>query len=293
MSIHGHEVRYLDVGEGPVILLIHGLAGDWRSWRGAIRGLARNHRVLVPDLLGHGASAKPRGDYSIGAYASSMRDLLGVLGVDRATVIGQSFGGGVAMQLAYQHPETCERLVLVDSGGFGREVTALLRAFTIPGIDLLLPVLCPGIARHCGDRISRFVVQRGVRAPNAAEMWLAYRSLTYPDTRRAFVRTLRSVIDIRGQSMSAYDRIYLADSVPTLIVWGGDDPIIPVGHGRLASAAMPGSTLVVFEGVGHFPHVEEPKRFVATVLEFLATTEPTVSDPAKFRARLREYADGG
>ena len=119
VSIHGHEISYRDVGEGPVLLLLHGIAGSSRAWREVMPALAGEYRLIAPDLLGHGESAKPLGDYSLGAYASGLRDFLGVLGVERVTLVGQSFGGGVAMQLAYQHPEVCERLVLVDSGGLG------------------------------------------------------------------------------------------------------------------------------------------------------------------------------
>jgi len=117
VSIHGHEVGYRRGGDGPVILLVHGIAGSSRTWKEVMPALAVDHTVIAPDLLGHGESAKPMGDYSLGAYASGLRDFLGVLGIPRATLVGQSFGGGVAMQLAYQHPECCERLVLVGSAG--------------------------------------------------------------------------------------------------------------------------------------------------------------------------------
>jgi len=113
-------------GEGPVVLLIHGITGDSRQWNQIIPQLADHYTVLAPDLLGHGQSAKPRGDYSLGAYAVSLRDLLIVLGHRRATVVGHSLGGGIAMQFAYEYPVFCERLVLVDSGGLGREVHPLL-----------------------------------------------------------------------------------------------------------------------------------------------------------------------
>lgn len=274
VEIHGHEVSYRDEGSGPVLLLLHGIAGSGRAWREVLPDLARDHRVIAPDLLGHGESAKPIGDYSLGAYASGIRDLLGVLGVERATIVGQSFGGGVAMQLAYQHPELCERLVLVDSGGLGREVNPILRAATLPLAEYVMPVLFPGFVKDRGDAVSRFLRDRGIRSGRAAEVWLAYRSLTETENRKAFVRTVRSVIDPGGQTVSAMDRLYLAAEVPTLIVWGADDSIIPVAHGHAAQAAIPGSRLEIFEGVGHFPHVEAPERFVEVLRDFLATTEP-------------------
>src|SRR5688500_3265578 len=125
--LHGHRVRFHRAGSGPLVVLLHGIASTADTWAPVAGALARRHTVLAPDLLGHGESAKPRGDYSLGAYASGVRDLLAALGHERATFVGHSLGGGVAMQLAYQFPEHCERLVLVSSGGLGRDIPALLR----------------------------------------------------------------------------------------------------------------------------------------------------------------------
>src|SRR3954454_11891864 len=132
IELHGHRVCFRLEGEGPVVVLIHGITGRSAQWEPAIEHLARHHTVLAPDLLGHGESAKPRGDYSLGAYAAGVRDLVAALGHDRATVVGHSLGGGIAMQFAYQFPERVERLVLIASGGLGREVHPILRAATLP-----------------------------------------------------------------------------------------------------------------------------------------------------------------
>lgn len=285
-TIHGHEVTYRMAGEGPAVLLVHGIAGSSRAWREVMPALAERHTVIAPDLLGHGESAKPMGDYSLGAFASGLRDLLEVLGIDRATVVGQSFGGGVAMQLAYQHPERCERLVLVNSGGLGREVSWMLRALSLPGAEYVLPVVAPWFVRDRGDAVSRFIKARGVKAPKAAEMWSAYRSLTETDNRRAFVRVVRGVIDPGGQTVSAMDRLYLAAAVPTLIVWGDADPIIPVSHAHDAHEAIAGSRLEIIEGVGHFPHVEAPERFLEVLEDFLASTDPAPLDEGTYRELL-------
>lgn len=290
VNIHGHDVGYRDVGDGPVLLLLHGIAGSSRAWREVMPALAGEYRMVAPDLIGHGESAKPMGDYSLGAFASGLRDLLGVLGIERATIVGQSFGGGVAMQLAYQHPEVCERLVLVDSGGLGREVSPLLRAITLPLAEYVLPVVFPAFVRDRGDAVSRFLHERGIRSGRAAEMWLAYRSLTESDNRRAFVRTMRSVIDPGGQTVSAMDRLYLAAAVPTMIVWGEDDPIIPVSHAHAAHEAIQGSRLEILEGVGHFPHVEAPERFVALLREFLEDTPGVPQGGDTYRDLLLERA---
>jgi pimeloyl-ACP methyl ester carboxylesterase len=292
-TIHGHEVTFRMAGEGPAVLLIHGIAGSSRAWREVMPALSEQYTVVAPDLLGHGESAKPMGDYSLGAFASGLRDLLGVLGIERATVVGQSFGGGVAMQLAYQHPELCERLVLVGSGGLGREVSWLLRALSLPGAELVLPVAVPSFVRDRGDAVSRFIRDRGVRAPKVAEMWSAYRSLADTENRQAFMRVLRGVIDAGGQTVSAMDRLYLAAAVPTLIVWGQDDPIIPVAHAHAAHEAIAGSRLEIIDGVGHFPHVEAPERFLEVLQRFLADTEPAPADGDTYRDLLVSHTRDG
>jgi pimeloyl-ACP methyl ester carboxylesterase len=284
--LHGHEIGYRMAGEGETILLIHGMAGSSRTWREVMPGLSEHHRVLAPDLLGHGESAKPLGDYSLGAHASGLRDLLGLLGIERATVVGQSLGGGVAMQLAYQHPEVCERLVLVSSGGLGRDVSWILRLLSLPGSELFLPFIAPGVVRDRGNPVSRWLHDHGIRAPHIAEMWLAYRSLTETENRHAFVKTLRSVVDAGGQTVSALDRLYLAAALPTLIIWGADDPIIPVAHAHTAHELIPGSRLEIFEGVGHFPQVEAPQRFVATLLDFLDSTPAASPELGQYRQLL-------
>jgi pimeloyl-ACP methyl ester carboxylesterase len=283
VAIHGHDIAYRMEGTGPALLLLHGIAGSSRTWRDVMPLLTDRFTVIAPDLMGHGSSEKPVGDYSLGAFASGVRDLLEVLDIERATVVGQSFGGGVAMQLAYQHPEVCDRLVLVASGGLGREVNWMLRFMALPGSEYLMPVIFPGFVRDWGDALVRAVTDRGVRLGRISEMWSAYASLAEAENRGAFARTLRSVIDPGGQTVSALDRLYLASSMPTLIVWGDRDDIIPVSHAYAACEAIPGCRLVVIEGVGHFPQVEAPQQFVAALTDFLGTTEP-----ARLGARDRQ-----
>ncbi|MDQ2754182.1 MAG: alpha/beta fold hydrolase [Actinomycetota bacterium] len=290
VRIHGHQVRYRRRGSGPTILLIHGIAGSSRSWQSAMALLAHDFDVIAPDLIGHGESAKPLGDYSLGAYASGLRDLLAVLDVERATFVGQSLGGGIAMQMAYQYPELCERLVLVDSGGLGREVSWLLRSLTLPGAELVAPLLFPRFVRGWGDSVGSFLHDRGLRSGRVSESWRAYASLTETSNRQAFIRTMRSVIDPGGQSVSANDRLYLTSRVPTLIVWGDRDAIIPVAHAHAAHHAMPGSRLEIIPGLGHFPHVEEPHRFAEIVTDFIRTTDPAIPDRAELATLLREHS---
>lgn len=287
MALHGHEVGYRRAGEGPVVLLIHGMAGSSRTWEEVIPLLARNYTVIAPDLLGHGESAKPLGDYSLGAHASGLRDMLSALGFDRATIVGQSLGGGVAMQLAYQHPEITERLVLVGSGGLGREVSWLIRLFTLPGSELLIPVLFPEFLREQGNRLGSWFREQRWNVPHISEMWRAYVSIGEPENRLAFVRTLRSVVDPFGQSVSALDRVYLTEGVPTLIVWGEQDHIIPVKHAYAAHEAMPGSRLEIVANAGHFVHVEEPRWFAELLDEFISTTDGTTANAQQYGELLR------
>ncbi|HVA05529.1 MAG TPA: alpha/beta fold hydrolase [Acidimicrobiales bacterium] len=274
VSIHGHEMAYQMEGQGPALVLLHGIAGSSRTWRDVIPLVSDRFTVIAPDLMGHGLSEKPVGDYSLGAFASGVRDLLEVLDIERATVVGQSFGGGVAMQLAYQHPELCDRLVLVDSGGLGREVNWILRFMTLPGSEYLMPLIFPGFVRDWGDHLLRSVNDRGIRLGPITEMWSAYASLAEAENRHAFARTIRSVIDPGGQTVSAMDRLYLASSMPTLIIWGDRDDIIPVSHARAAHEAIPGSQLVIMEGVGHFPQIEAPEQFVGALVDFVDSTKP-------------------
>jgi pimeloyl-ACP methyl ester carboxylesterase len=275
-----------------VLLLLHGLAGCSETWIPAIELLQRDFTVLAPDFLGHGSSAKPPGDYSLGNHAAGMRDFLEILGIQRATVIGQSYGGGVAMQFAYQFSECCERLVLVDAGGLGREVSWMLRLVTLPGAEYLLPVLFSAPLRDSGDSIIAFFRDRGIRSARATEMWRSFASLTDPANLAAFVRTMRAVIDPGGQAVSAMDRLYLAEHIPTLIVWGDQDKIIPASHAYQAHEAIPNSLLEIMKGVGHYPHVEDPFRFVEILLEFLRSTEPSNFGPEARRNQLLKHAEG-
>jgi pimeloyl-ACP methyl ester carboxylesterase len=272
LSIHGHHVAFRLKGQGDTLLMIHGIAGDSRTWSEPTKHLAESYRVLAPDLPGHGESEKPRGDYSLGAHACFLRDLLRALGIARATVVGHSLGGGIAMQFAYQHPEYCDRMVLVASGGLGPDVSTLLRLLSLPGAEVVLPLLVPQFVLKWGNAVRTWLRDRGIRAPSFAEMWDAYVSLADIESRKAFIRELRSVVDHEGQIVSARDRLYLAER-PVLIIWGDRDPIIPVAHGRSAHETIRGSRLEIFEGAQHYPHAEQPDRFAKVVTDFLTTTD--------------------
>jgi pimeloyl-ACP methyl ester carboxylesterase len=293
VTIHGYRRAYVKAGSGPALLLIHGIGDSSDTWRSVLEELSEHFTVIAPDLLGHGRSEKPRADYSVAAYANGMRDLLSVLDIDRATVVGHSLGGGVAAQFAYQFPHRCERLVLVGSGGIGRTVSPLLRFAAVPGAEALMPLLgLPPI--KLASRLTASVL-RMFNTPigrDAEEVLAVFDSLPDTEARRAILRTLRSGVDWRGQVITMLDRAYLVEGLPTLIVWGRHDAIIPVGHGRLAHAAMPGSEFEIFDEGGHFPHHTDPSRFVAVVNDFVERHKPAPFDQEEWRLRLRRGTRG-
>ncbi|MDI2126081.1 alpha/beta fold hydrolase [Yinghuangia seranimata] len=303
-DVHGYRRAFRMLGSGPPLLLIHGIGDSSATWLPVLGELARHYTVVAPDLLGHGGSAHPRADYAVAAYACGMRDLLGVLDIDRATVVGHSLGGGVAMQFAYQFPERCERLVLVGTAGVGRDVHPLLRLAAGPGAEFALPLATAAPVRAAVRAVAPVLRTLG-RIGGGRTGWgpmgwtslglgadLEYvlaRYTTLADTtaRQAFLRTLRAGVDARGQVITMLDRSYLAAGLPTLILWGARDRVIPVAHARTANAAMPGSRLLVFPDSGHFPHHDDPAGFVKAVEEFVSGTEAARHDADRWRTLLR------
>jgi pimeloyl-ACP methyl ester carboxylesterase len=288
-ALHGDLVTYRQAGRGPLVVLVHGITSDSRNWRHVMPGLAQHFTVVAPDLIGHGESAKPRGDYSLGAHASGLRDLLASLGHDRATFVGHSLGGGIAMQFAYQYPELCERLVLVDSGGLGRDVHLLLRAATLPGSEYVLPWLAATRLLDIGRLATSLLDRLGLRVATSdlEEVANAHHTLSDPEARAAFIHTLRSVVEPGGQRVNASNRLYLARHIPLLLIWGERDRIIPVRHGIEAHEQVADSRLEVFASSGHFPQLDEPTRFVEVLRDFIDSTKPATVDPGRWRELLK------
>jgi pimeloyl-ACP methyl ester carboxylesterase len=291
VTIHGHRRAFVKAGKGPALLLLHGVGCDHTSWDEVIEPLSRRYTVIAPDLLGHGQSDKPRADYTLGGFANGMRDLITVLGIDKVTVIGHSFGGGVAMQFAYQFPERTERLMLVASGGLGAEVSPGIRMISTPGFDQLMSVLTlPGL-RHAGVL--------GLRAL-AATPWKVTRDLdevadifdSFKDkqARQAVRHVVRAVVDWQGQIVTMADRAYLTEEMPLWVVWGRDDRVIPVRHAGNAAALAPRSRVEVIPDAGHFPHKDHPERFAAIVADFVRSTEPATYSRSRFRRLLKDGA---
>ncbi|MGH3317348.1 MAG: alpha/beta fold hydrolase [Nocardioidaceae bacterium] len=294
VMIHGHERAYVKVGNGPVLLLLHGLGCDHTTWLPVLSRLSRHFTVIAPDLLGHGRSAKPRHDYSIAGYANGMRDLLTVLGIDKVTVVGHSLGGGVAMQFAYQFPERTERLVLVAPGGLGPEVSPLLRLVSLPGAGLVLDALTSKPVRPFG----RVALGMLASSPlpvlrDSGELATIYGNLADRDTRAAFRHVVRGVIDWRGQIITMTDRAYLTQHMPICVVWGEDDTVVPVRHASLAAEYAHDARVEVIADSGHFPHRDHPERFVRILRSFVAQTAPATYHRGRWRAVLRRGSAPG
>ncbi|TKA09194.1 alpha/beta fold hydrolase [Actinacidiphila oryziradicis] len=294
-EIHGYRRAFRMAGSGPPLLLVHGLGDSSVTWSPILARLARQRTVIAPDLLGHGGSEQPRADYAVAAYACGMRDLLAVLGIDRVTVVGHSLGAGVAMQFAYQFPERCERLVIVGGGGIGPEVHPLLRLGAGPGAELGLPLATSAPVRSA-LRLLAPVLRRtgglGLGRHDFDYVLDRYLALNSATARQAFLRTLRAGVDLRGQVVTMTDRGYLTAGLPTLIIWGAHDAVIPVAHAGLAHTTMPGSRVEIFEEAGHFPHHDAPERFVSVLEEFLETTSPQEYDADRWRHLLRAGSPG-
>ncbi|WP_426571180.1 alpha/beta fold hydrolase [Aquihabitans sp. McL0605] len=294
VTIHGHRRAYRVCGSGPALLLLHGIGDSSASWVPLMRTLAEQYTVIAPDLLGHGESDKPRADYSVAAYANGMRDLLDVLGIDKATVVGHSLGGGVAAQMTYQHPTRVERLALVSSGGVSREVSPFLRLASTPAADLFLPFLRFPPVRLTAMAGIELLRRSGTdMGRDAEELSRVLDALPDVAARGAFSRTLRSVVDWRGQVVTMLDRSYLAEAMPVLLIWGAHDAVIPVAHAQIAHEMMPGSQLEIFADAGHFPHHQDPERFVELLNGFIATTDPVTFNRNRWRRLLREGRAGG
>ncbi len=287
IALHGRRAVYRIAGSGPAIVLIHGMLNSSSHWQSVALDLARDHTVVAPDLIGHGDSAAPRGDYSLGAHAASIRDVLAAIGIDRASIVGHSLGGGVAMQFFYQFPQRVERLALISSGGLGREVSPMLRTAALPGVSALLsltiqPRMLAALA-GAGVRMRERALGGGVYLQAIAR---ALRPLENVEARQAFLTTLRSVIDVHGQRVSATDRLYLLETMPTMILWGERDHTIPLEHGRRAHEAVPDSHFKTLPNAAHFPHLEDPGGVARALREFVAETEPGCIEDADWGAVL-------
>lgn len=284
--IHGYRRAFRIQGSGPALLLLHGLACDSSTWLPVMDQLAKRFTVIAPDLLGHGESDKPDADYSLGGYANGMRDLLTILGIDRATVVGHSFGGGVAMQFAYQFPERTERVVLISAGGLGREVTPMIRFLTVPGSSAALQLATfrpwrPWVSKSLG-LMSHLPLSLTRDLDEVARI---YESLGDTATRAAVQRLTSHVLDWRGQYVTIRDRGYLARLMPVMVIWGRDDHVLPASHAHAAPTDF--SDVHVLDDSGHFPHKDHPDEVVRLLNEFVDTHPAAVYNRQEWRSLMR------
>ena len=288
VTIHGHRRAFVKVGQGPALLLLHGLGCTHTTWEPVIHQLARHYTVIAPDLLGHGSSAKPRADYSVGGYANGMRDLLTVLNIDKVTVVGHSFGGGVAMQFAYQFPERTERMILVAPGGLGPEVTPLIRAVTLPGFHQAMGLATlPGVRQIGKAGLLALSRTRLSAARDLGEVAEIYDSFRDPRARAAIRHVVRAVVDMKGQIVTMTDRAYLTQEMPMLVVWGSGDMVIPAKHAENAARLAPGAVVEILPNAGHFPHKDHPERFVKILNDFVRNTSAARYHRGRWRTLLR------
>lgn len=271
VSVGPNRISYLEAGEptAPPIVLVHGLLSDSGTWAENLAPLAaRGLRPIALDLLGHGRSDAPRGSYRLDDFARLLDGFLDALGLTAATICGHSLGGAIAVHFGYHYPHRLDRLILVSSGGLGREVSPALRMLALPGAEALT-----------GAVMGRRSVQRILRSSRVHRLFRVTPqrlvnlrriggSLFAANRRAAFFHSLRGVIAPSGQRGSFLEMRYLAAQVPTLLVWAERDVIIPVTHARITHAHLPGSELVVFPGGGHEPHRRNPEDFADSVAKF-------------------------
>ncbi len=290
-TIHGHRRAYRIGGSGPAVLLLHGIGDNSLVWDPVMTRLTDRFTVIAPDLLGHGLSDRPRADYSVAAFANGVRDLLCYLGIDHVSVVGHSLGGGVAGQFAYQYPEMIDRVAFVAPGGVDHHVAPLLRLLSLPFAEQLVALTAlPGARRVLATALLAAAAVPNPVRPDAVQLRRALDRMPNTASPHAFTRTLRSVVDLRGQVVTMRDRCYLTADVPTLIAWGADDSIIPAAHAEVLREALPAARVEVFDGVGHFPMTEAPDDFLAVLTDFLASTEPARLPRTHLRDGLRAAA---
>lgn len=300
IELHGSPVTYLTAGpeSAPVVVLVHGIANTSASFVDTPDLLAERLgvRVVAPDLFRRGASHEIDTDTSLGGRAALIRDLLVALHIPSATLIGHSLGGGVSLQFSYLFPRRVERIILVASGGLGREVSPVLRYATLPGSELFLSLLDSKLARRASHAVDKSIDVAAALAPDHfrpshKETTRSFSSLADAALRASFVSTARHVLDRNGQRISALDRLYLAGHVPVMLIHGSKDRIIPLSHSERGHAELSHSRLEVIEGAGHFPHLDEPDLFLDLVGDFLATTEAAHVDDDELARILDEQSD--
>lgn len=276
VNLNGTEISYRYMsGTGVPVLLVHGVGSSMDTWSdlsSRINGAGRP--VVVVDLFGHGRSGAGNGDYSLGANATMLRDLLDYLGIDQVHLVGHSLGGGVSMQMFSQFPDRIASLTLIASGGLGTEVGASLRAATLPGSELVIRVISRPEVTSTLKHVVGVLGVFGIRRHGFDDRLVkTLQDLNDEARLSGFVNTLRSVIGIAGQRVSALDKLTLVKPERTLIIWGDSDPMLPSAHGYALHALLPGSRIVIVAESGHDPHGDNPELVFSELVSHIARTE--------------------
>lgn len=269
-------IAWGELGEGPPLVLLHGLMDSHRTWRRAATHLARRFRLLMPDLAGCGLSGRPDAPYTLGWHADVLADWMSSIGVERAHVCGHSYGAGVAQWMLLEHRGRIDRLALVSAGGLGRRVALGMRLASFP---FLGKRLTPAAIRHIFPTALRMTTTTfGHMEPEEVERFVAWSRI--PGTEVAFQRSLEAVINFFGQYMQTMDRVHeVRDMPPIALFWGTKDRVIPFAQGKEVLSRSEGVSLTRYEGCGHYPHLDHPERFSRDLIAFL-------TDPDRPCARL-------
>lgn len=276
VDLHGLRLAYAESpGSGIPVVLVHGVGSSIDSWGDVGDSLAAAGRyVIAVDLIGHGASNSGNGDFSLGANASAIRDLLDALEIDRVHLVGHSYGGGVSLQFTYQFPERVASLVLMSSGGLGSDVHFGLRAASLPGSEMVLRAAVSPRVVNTLHRTRSALSRIGLRHRGVSERTLAKLQRLQDESRlTGFVSTVRGVIGPEGQRVQAVDRLPGLSPEHVLIIWGDADAMLPVEHGRRAHDILSGSHLVEIADAGHHPQDDAPDRVFLEILGHLARVE--------------------
>ena len=280
------KTRYWAVGEsGPVLILVHGILRFAEDWLHNIESLAQNHRVYAIDLIGYGCTSKPDIEYVLEDFVAFVRGFMDAIGIERATLIGHSLGGGVVLNVAHRYPERVERLVLVAGAGFGQKVHLFFRLASLP----VLPKLWARPTRLVIRQAFRQVVYDGsVITDDMVE--LAYERFYLPGARAALLKTIRNGVTlpgIRREILTLVQEALPSIIMPTLVIWGRQDPVLPVAHADVAVERLPNARLHLLDECGHFPMFEHPRIFNALLNEFLAENG-TIAPPSFLLAQVAD-----
>lgn len=288
VAANGTTIAWSEVGHGPALVLLHGLADSHRTWRSVAPVLAARFRLFMLDLPGHGRSERPDAPYTLSWYADTIAAWMDAVGLPRAHFCGHSFGGGIAQWMVLAHRHRVDRLALVAAGGLGREVGAALRLATLP---IAAPFLNSPLFGS-GTRLFMQWTSRSFACREAREIDGMARLNATPKTGRAFHRTLSNCVGIRGQNVQTWHHIHRVESFPPLaLFWGARDSVLPVRHAREAGRRIPDATVKVYPHCGHFVHLEAPEQLASDLAGFLQERRQTAGrSSARGSVELRASA---